>query len=98
MKKAAREAIRQAMETVRQSGSGSPDLSHLSLETRKRIWEVGQRKICESKKKYLTEAAALMRGDYYDNESRRTSRSSKKSEAYKCPWCGFFHLTTRSGR
>lgn len=70
-------------------------LPTLEREQRQKLWESQQRKICESKHKYLSENAALSRGNYYDNHSRRTKKSSKVSRVYKCPWCTYFHLSTK---
>lgn len=70
------------------------DASLLSREVKQKLFEAREREKCARKHKYLSESAALMRANYYDNEGKRTKHSRKKSHAYQCHWCSYWHLTT----
>lgn len=63
-------------------------------EVAKRLWEHREREKCRVKKKYFSEGIALGAAEHFNEHNVRTRRSSAKSSAYKCPWCGFWHLTT----
>lgn len=45
--------------------------------------------MCESKRTYMDEVTALI------NAQKAERKAGKPLRAYKCPNCGFYHLTTR---
>lgn len=82
------------MKDRRREALGIEIPADLPPEVRQKVWEHREREKCRAKMRYLTKSAAETRGSYYDNESRRTSRSSRKSRSYECPWCRFWHIST----
>lgn len=63
-------------------------------EARKKLREHRERMICYSKKKFFDEASASAWAmDYAALPHAR--KNSKDARAYKCPWCVYWHLSTR---
>lgn len=67
----------------------------VSKEEKARLFEAMEREKCRLKKKYFDEGTALSAKNYFDKHSRGISQSGKKSRAYHCPWCGFWHLSRK---
>lgn len=67
-------------------------------EARQKIWEHQEREKCRKKNRYNDEGSALSSAHYHNEVDKKTRRAKQKSRPYKCPWCGFYHLTRNTPR
>jgi rubrerythrin len=63
---------------------------------RKTFKEAVEREKCKKKVRYMSADAAELRAEHFNENDRRTRKASAESRVYKCPHCGFFHLTTNA--
>lgn len=69
---------------------------HLGPEALAKVKAHHEKKMCESKKKFIDEASAISYARYYANGSRFKRKNNLSP--YQCPLCKLFHLTTKGAR